>query len=64
MSTPATKLADSETDSRFASMAVNDWEPENSGLSIPRKHSAYLNSIGAPRTIVNKAVKHGISTGS
>ena len=29
MSTPATKLADSETDSRFAPMAVNDWEPEN-----------------------------------
>ena len=26
---PATKLADSETDSRFAPMAVNDWEPEN-----------------------------------
>src|SRR3954470_24854996 len=29
LSRPATKLADSETDSRFASMAVNDWEPEN-----------------------------------
>ena len=26
---PATKLAGSETDSRFASMAVNDWEPES-----------------------------------
>ena len=26
---PATKLADSEMDSRFAPMAVNDWEPEN-----------------------------------
>ena len=26
---PATKLADSETASRFASVAVNDWEPEN-----------------------------------
>ena len=23
------KLADSETDSRFAPMAVKDWEPEN-----------------------------------
>ena len=29
MSRPATKLADSETVSRFASMAVNDWEPES-----------------------------------
>ena len=29
MSRPATKLADSETDSRFATMAVNDWEPKN-----------------------------------
>ena len=28
MSTPATKLADSETDSRFATIAVNDWEPK------------------------------------
>ena len=28
MSTPATKLADSETDPRFATMAVNDWEPK------------------------------------
>ena len=26
---PAMKLADSETDSRFAPMAVNDWEPES-----------------------------------
>ena len=26
---PATELANSETDSRFAPMAVNDWEPEN-----------------------------------
>src|SRR3954466_9484640 len=25
---PATKLADSETDSRFAPVAVNDWEPK------------------------------------
>ena len=54
---PATKLADFETDSRFASMAVNDWEPENvTGLV----DTAYLNSTGAPRTIVNKAVKHGM----
>ena len=29
MSRPATKPADSETDSRFAPMAVNDWEPES-----------------------------------
>ena len=29
MSRPATKPADSETDSRFATMAVNDWEPES-----------------------------------
>ena len=26
---PATKLAGSETDPRFAPMAVNDWEPES-----------------------------------
>ena len=26
---PATKLAGSETDPGFASMAINDWEPEN-----------------------------------
>ena len=26
---PATKLDDSETASRFAPVAVNDWEPEN-----------------------------------
>ena len=26
---PATKLADFETASRFAPVAVNDWEPEN-----------------------------------
>src|SRR3954469_11048865 len=36
-STPATKLADSETDSRLVGPAVNDWEPENSSLSIQRK---------------------------
>ncbi len=29
MSTPATKLADSETDPRFGWTAVNDWEPES-----------------------------------
>src|SRR3954466_3366700 len=29
LSTPATKLADSETDSRFGWTAVNDWEPES-----------------------------------
>src|SRR3954465_14735031 len=36
-STPATKLADSETDSRLVGPAVNDREPENSSLSIQRK---------------------------
>src|SRR4051812_45198454 len=36
-STPATKLADSETDSRLVGPAVNDGEPENSSLSIQRK---------------------------
>ena len=47
MSTPATKLADSETDSRFASMAVNDWEPESvtglvdtaKTLRLPKQYS-------------------------
>ena len=29
LSTPATKLADSETASRFVEPAVNDWEPES-----------------------------------
>ena len=50
MSTPATKLADSETDSRFASMAVNDWEPESvAGLvdtaescPDPKQYRCYL----------------------
>src|SRR3954465_8714815 len=36
-STPATKLADIETDSRLVGPAVNDGEPENSSLSIQRK---------------------------
>ena len=61
---PATKLADSETASRFAPVAVNDWEPENvTGLVDTAKTLRIQNSTGAPRTIVNKAVKHGISTG-
>src|SRR3954465_8886667 len=65
LSRPATELADSETDSRFATMAVNDWEPENSSLSIPRKHSAFVNStVCYPSHNLNKTVKHGISTGS
>ena len=52
---PATKLADSETDPRFASMAVNDWEPENvSGLVDTVKTLRIQNSTGAPRTILIK----------
>src|SRR3954462_9354136 len=45
LSTPATKLADSETDSRFASMAVNDWEPKTGlvdtakTLRFPKQYS-------------------------
>src|SRR4051812_8527900 len=50
LSRPATKLADSETDSRFASMAVNDREPENvTGLvdtaktfRLPKQYSVLL----------------------
>src|SRR3954463_7471251 len=50
LSRPATKLADSETGSRFASMAVNDWEPENvTGLvdtaktfRLPKQYSVLL----------------------
>ena len=57
-------LAGSETDSWFASMAVNDWEPESvTGLVDTAKTLRIQNSTGAPRTILNKAVKHGISTG-
>ena len=62
MSTPATKLADSETDSRFASMAVNDWEPKTGivdtakTLRLPKQYRCY------PSHNRNKAVKHGIST--
>ena len=50
MSRPATKPADSETDSRFATMAVNDWEPESvAGLvdtaktfRLPKQYSVLL----------------------
>ena len=54
----------SETDSGFASMAVNDWEPENvTGLVDTAKTLRFQNSTGAVlRTILNKAVKHDIST--
>ena len=65
MSTPATKLADSETDSRFAPVAVNDWEPENvtglvdtaKTLHLPKQYRCSTSHN------LNKAVKHGISTG-
>src|SRR3954469_20733877 len=65
LSRSATKLADSETDSRFASMAVKDWEPESvTGLvdtaktfRLPKQYRCYLSHN------LNKAVKHGISTG-
>src|SRR3954468_17776631 len=64
LSIPATKLADFETDSRFGWTAVNDWEPENSGLSTPRKRVPILNStVCYPSHNLNKIVKHGISTG-
>ena len=53
----------SETDSGFASVAVNDWEPESvTGLVDTAKTLRIQNSTGDPRTIINKAVKHGIST--
>src|SRR3954462_7456355 len=50
LSRPATEIADSETDSRFASMAVNDREPENvTGLvdtaktfRLPKQYSVLL----------------------
>ena len=64
MSRPATKLADSEADSRFASMAVNDWEPKTGLVDTaescpdPKQYRCYLSHN------LNKAVKHGISTGS
>src|SRR4051812_2241491 len=50
LSRPTTELADSETDSRFASMAVNDWEPKNvtglvdtaKTLRLPKQYSVLL----------------------
>src|SRR3954469_2894635 len=62
---PATKLADSETDSRFAPMAVNDWEPGNvtglvdtaKTLRLPKQYRCSTSHN------LNKAVKHGINTG-
>ena len=55
MSTPATKLADFETDSRFVGPAVNDWEPESvtglvdtaKTLRLPKQYRCI------PRTILN-----------
>src|SRR3954464_11824599 len=62
---PATKLADSETDSRFGWTAVNDWEPESvTGLVDTAKSCPYPKQYrcSTPHNL-NKAVKHGISTG-
>ena len=48
MSRPATKLADSETDSRFAPVAVSDWEPKTGlvdtakTLRLPKQYSVLL----------------------
>src|SRR3954468_2684099 len=48
LSRPATKLADFETDSRFATMAVNDWEPKTGivdtvkTLRFPKQYSVLL----------------------
>src|SRR3954452_1626148 len=48
LSRPATELADSETDSRFATMAVNDWEPKTGivdtakTLRFPKQYSMLL----------------------
>ena len=47
-STPATKPADSEMDSRFATMAVNDWEPKTGLVDtaktfrLPKQYSVLL----------------------
>src|SRR3954464_11680171 len=50
---------------RFVTTAVNDWEPESvTGLvDTAKTWHGFQNSTGAPRAIINKAVKHGISTG-
>src|SRR4051812_40428982 len=49
---PATKLAGSGTDPGFASVAVNDWEPETLGLVDTAKTLPFQNSTRAvPRTI-------------
>src|SRR3954464_14405112 len=58
-STPATKLADSETDPRFGWTAVNDWEPKTGIVDTaktcpdPKQYRCY------PSHNLNKAVKHG-----
>src|SRR3954469_21215792 len=62
---PATKLADSETDSRFGWTAVNDWEPESvTGLVDTAKSCPDPKQYRCSTSHnLNKAVKHGISTG-
>src|SRR3954464_9845609 len=64
-SRPATKLADSETDSRFGWTAVNDWEPESvAGLVDTAKTCPNPKQYRCSTSHnLNKAVKHGISTG-
>src|SRR3954467_1237702 len=50
LSRPATELADSDTDSRFALMAINDWEPESviglvdtaKTFRLPKQYSVLL----------------------
>ena len=62
---PATKLAGYETDSRFVWPAVNDWEPESvTGLVDTAKtgHGPKQYRCSTSHNL-NKAVKHGISTG-
>ena len=62
---PATKLAGSEMDPE---VCVNGCKrPGTQKCDWACRYrinvSQFLNSTGAPRAIVNKAVKHGISTG-
>ena len=61
---PATKLASSETDLEFVTMAVNDWEPESvTGLVDTAKTCHDPKQYSCSSHNLNKAVKHGISTG-
>src|SRR3954467_4712834 len=63
LSLPATKSAGLRDGLRVCDSGCKQQGVQKLGLSIPRKHSASKTVQRAPHTIVNKAVKHGMSTG-